>query len=131
MLEAIREFAVEELGQGEGAATIKDRHVQAFLALAQQAQPHMFGGQRKDWLDRLEMEHDNFRAALDWTIARDDARTALQLSGSLWRFWQMRGHIHEGRARMAQVLAMPNNRGFFRERLLGPPGAGGPGLWAG
>src|SRR2546426_11586677 len=97
MLQTIREFAAEQLEQGEEAATIKDRHVQAFLALAQEAQPHMFGGQRKDWLDRLEMEHDNFRAALDWTIARGDARTALQLSGSLWRFLPMRGHIYQGR----------------------------------
>jgi len=129
MLQTIREFAAEQLEQGNEAAPIKDRHVQAFLALAQQAQPHMFGGQRKDWLDRLEMEHDNFRAALDWTIARDDARTALQLSGSLWRFWQMRGHIHEGRARMAQVLAMPNSRDFLQERLVALEAAGGLAYW--
>src|SRR5437667_962550 len=129
MLQTIREFAAEQLEQSDEAAAIKDRHVQAFIALAQQAQPHVFGSRRKEWLDRLEMEHDNFRAALDWTIARDDARTALQLSGSLWRFWQMRGHIHEGRARMAQVLAMPNSRDFLQERLVALEAAGGLAYW--
>src|SRR5947209_10773759 len=100
MLQTIREFAAEQLEQSDEAAAIKDRHVQAFIALAQQAQPHVFGSRRKEWLDRLEMEDDNLRAALDWTLSTGDAKNAMLMWACLWRFWQMRGHIHEGRARV-------------------------------
>ncbi|TME76147.1 MAG: adenylate/guanylate cyclase domain-containing protein, partial [Chloroflexi bacterium] len=105
MLQTIREFAAERLEQSDEAAAIKDRHVQAFIALVQQAQPYVFGSRRKEWLDRLEMEDDNLRAALDWTLATGDAKNAMLLAACLWRFWQMRGHIHEGRARVAAALA--------------------------
>jgi predicted ATPase/class 3 adenylate cyclase len=129
MLQTIREFAAEKLEQSDEAAAVRDRHVQAFIALAEQTQPHLFGSQRKAWLDRLEMEHDNFRAALDWTVASRDARNAMKLSADLWRFWQMRGHLHEGRARMAQVLAMPTSRDYPPERLLALEAAGGLAYW--
>jgi predicted ATPase/class 3 adenylate cyclase len=129
MLQTIREFAGEKLEQSDEAAAVRDRHVQAFIALAEQAQPHLFGSQRKAWLDRLEMEHDNFRAALDWTVASRDARNAMKLSADLWRFWQMRGHLHEGRSRMAQVLAMPTSRDYPPERLLALEAAGGLAYW--
>jgi predicted ATPase/class 3 adenylate cyclase len=129
MLQTIREFAADRLAEsGEGSAT-KQRHVQAFIALAKQAQPFVFGSQRKAWLDRLEMEHDNFRAALDWTIASGDARNAMQLSACLWRFWQMRGHIHEGRSRVVQALALPNSRDYPTERLQALEAAGGLAYW--
>jgi predicted ATPase len=129
MLQTIREFAANRLEQtGEGAA-IKDRHLEAFIAVAERAQPHMFGGRRKEWLDRLEMEHDNFRAALDWAIASGNARSALQLSAWLWRFWQMRGHIHEGRARVGQALALPQGSQHPAERLLALEAAGGLAYW--
>jgi len=117
MLQTIREFAADRLEQSGEAAAIKDRHLQAFITLADQAQPHVFGRQRKEWLDRLEMEQDNYRAALDWAIASGNARSALLLSASLWRFWQMRGHIHEGRSRVAQALALPS-ADHPSERLL-------------
>ena len=129
MLQTIREFAADRLDEsGEGSAT-KQRHLQAFIALAKQAQPFVFGSQRKAWLDRLEMEHDNFRAALDWTIASGDARNAMQLSACLWRFWQMRGHIHEGRSRVVQALALPNSQDSPAERLQALEAAGGLAYW--
>jgi len=129
MLQTIREFAAEQLEQSDEGAPIKDRHVQAFIALAKQAQPHVFGSQRKEWLDRLEMEQDNFRTALDWTLASGDAKDAMQLSACLWRFWQMRGHIHEGRARVAQALALPTSQDYPAERLQALEAAGGLAYW--
>ncbi len=128
MLQTIREFAADRLEQSGEAAAIKDRHLQAFITLAEQAQPHVFGRQRKEWLDRLEMEQDNYRAALDWAIASGNARSALLLSASLWRFWQMRGHIHEGRSRVAQALALPS-ADHPSERLLALEAAGGLAYW--
>ncbi|TMD81692.1 MAG: adenylate/guanylate cyclase domain-containing protein [Chloroflexi bacterium] len=129
MLQTIREFAAEQLEQSDEGAPIKDRHVQAFIALAKQAQPHVFGSQRKEWLDRLEMEQDNFRTALDWTLASGDAKDAMQLSACLWRFWQMRGHIHEGRARVAEALALPTSQDYPAERLQALEAAGGLAYW--
>jgi len=129
MLQTIREFAAERLEQSDEAVAIKDRHVQAFISLAEQAQAYLFGSERKAWLDRLEMDHDNDRAALDWTVASGDARNAMKLSAGLWRFWQMRGHLHEGRARMAQVLAMPTSPDYPEERLMALEAAGGLAYW--
>src|SRR5207248_1256084 len=65
MLQTIREFAADRLEASGNASEVKDRHVQAFLAMAKAAQPHLFGDHRKEWLDRLEIEQDNFSAALD------------------------------------------------------------------
>jgi predicted ATPase/class 3 adenylate cyclase len=129
MLQTIRDFATERLEESGEAQLIRDRHVEAFIALARQAQPELFGPHRKEWLDRLEEDHDNFRAALEWAVASGNARQAMRLSGSFWRFWQMRGHIHEGRARMKQVLAMPDSRQFSEERLMALEAAGGLAYW--
>jgi predicted ATPase/class 3 adenylate cyclase len=129
MLQTIRDFAMERLDESEEARLIRDRHVEAFIALAQEAEPHLFGPNRREWLDRLEIDHDNFRAALDWCLESGDAREAMRLSGVFWRFWQMRGHIHEGRARMLKVLGMPRSHEFLQERALALEAAGGLAYW--
>ncbi|MDQ6885618.1 MAG: adenylate/guanylate cyclase domain-containing protein, partial [Candidatus Dormibacteraeota bacterium] len=87
MLQTIREYAAERLNEGGERATIHDRHAGAFLVLAERAQADIFGPNQKAWLDQLEREHDNLRAALDWCVGRGDARTAMCLGASLWRFW--------------------------------------------
>jgi tetratricopeptide (TPR) repeat protein len=129
MLRTIGDFAMERLEESGEANAIRDRHVKAFIALAQQAQQHLFGPQRKEWLDRLEEDHDNFRAALEWAVASGKAQAAMSLSGSFWRFWQMRGNIHEGRARLKQILALPNSGEFPKERLGALEAAGGLAYW--
>jgi predicted ATPase/class 3 adenylate cyclase len=129
MLQTIREFAGERLAEGGEGAMIRDRHLEAFIALAQTAQEHLFGSQRKAWLDRLDADHDNFRVALEWCVAQGDALRAMRLGASLWRYWQMRGHLHEGRRRMAQILALPTSRAFPSERLAALEAAGGLAYW--
>ena len=129
MLQTIRDFAMERLEESGEARAIRDRHLAAFIALAQQAQPHLFGPRRKEWLDRLEEDHDNLRAALDWAFASKDARSAMELSAGMWRFWQMRGHLHEGRRRMDGVLALPTSGDFPKERLAALEAAGGLAYW--
>ena len=113
----VRDFAMECLEESGEAHAIRDRHLAAFVGLTQQAQPHLFGPRRKEWLDRLEEDQDNLRAALDWAVASKNARSAMELSAGTWRFWQMRGHLHEGRRRMDDVLAMPTSGEFPKERL--------------
>jgi predicted ATPase/class 3 adenylate cyclase len=129
MLQTIRDFAAERLDESGEAPLVRDRHLKAFIALAQQAQQHLFGPRRKEWLDRLEEDHDNFRAALEWAVATGDAQQAMSLSGAFWRFWQMRGHIHEGRARLAPILSLPNSGEFPKERLAALEAAGGLAYW--
>jgi predicted ATPase/class 3 adenylate cyclase len=131
MLQVIREFAGERLQESGDADLIRDRHADSYQALAEAAAPHLFGADRKQWLDRLELDHDNFRAALDWSLARDDAQRALSLGAALWRFWQMRGHLREGRARLQTILAMPRARQNPAARARALEAAGGVAYWQG
>ena len=128
MLQVIREFALERLEASEEAKTIHERHARAYLELAVEAEPH-FGDLEKGWLDRLERDHDNLRAALDWWVASGEAFNAMQLAACLWRFWQMRGHLQEGRTRVGQVLAMPGSRDHRAERKRLLEAAGGLAYW--
>src|SRR5829696_116542 len=104
MLETVREYARELLEHAYTADEPADRHVGYFLMLAEQAEPHLRGAPGQ-WLDRLELEEDNLRAALDRLEARGEARLLQRLAGALWRFWYLRGRLGEGRRRLEQALA--------------------------
>ncbi|HMJ38717.1 MAG TPA: adenylate/guanylate cyclase domain-containing protein, partial [Verrucomicrobiae bacterium] len=112
MLQTIREYASERLEQSDESQEIRNRHADAFCSLSNAAASNLFGEDQKMWLDRLELDHDNFRAALDWCVAQKDVERANGLAGTLWRFWQMRGHLHEGRARLTAILAMPESKQY-------------------
>jgi DNA-binding CsgD family transcriptional regulator/tetratricopeptide (TPR) repeat protein len=105
MLETLREYALERLAEHDDPAALRRRHLEYFLALAGQAEPELFGAQQRFWLDRLELEHDNLRAALRWTGERGLAESGLYLAAALWRFWEARGHFTEGRRWLEQALA--------------------------
>ena len=105
MLETIREYALDRLRLSAEAPTLRRRHADYFLALAEEAEPHLVGvGDKEAVLDRLEREHDNLRAAADWLETTGDSGGALRLAAALWRFWDLRGHLTEGRRRLEQVL---------------------------
>ncbi|HET9848234.1 MAG TPA: tetratricopeptide repeat protein [Candidatus Dormibacteraeota bacterium] len=129
MLQTIREFAADRLTEVGESERIQRRHLEAFTALARESQAHLFGAEGREWLDRLEIDHDNVRAALEWAIAAGDARAAMELAASFWRYWQMRGHLHEARRRLTAVLAMPNSAAFPKERLAALEAAGGVAYW--
>ena len=129
MLQTIKEFARDQLDRGGEAIAVRDRHLDAYMKLAEQAKPHFFGPERREWLDRLQLDDDNFRSALEWAIASGNAPKALTLAALLWRFWQMRGHIHEGRNRMAAVLAMPDAADHPAERLAALEASGSLAYW--
>lgn len=98
MLETIREYASEMLAARDESEMISGRHAAAMLELAQQAAPELAGAAQRMWLDRLEREHDNMRAALDWSASKPDPILATRLAAALWRFWQKRGYLNEARA---------------------------------
>jgi len=104
MLETVREYARKLLEHAYAADEPAGRHVEYFLMLAEQAEPHLRGAPGP-WLDRLELEEDNLRAALDCLEARGEARLLQRLAGALWRFWYLRGRLGEGSRRLEQALA--------------------------
>ena len=124
MLETIRQFAAEMLATREEAVAVADRHAAAMLALAERAAPELTGPDQRTWLERLEPDHDNMRAALDWAIARPDPVLGVRLSYALWRFWQQRGYLNEARARFELLDAQgwdlePVQRARFAEAYGG------------
>jgi predicted ATPase len=115
MLETIREYALERLeGSGE-TEELGARHVAHFLALAEEADPAIAGQESGDWIDRLERDYDNLRAALDFLEARGDG---LRLAAALRNFWYLRGHVLEGRRRLDAALAADERPTLTRARAL-------------
>ncbi|MGH2616554.1 MAG: ATP-binding protein, partial [Thermomicrobiales bacterium] len=97
MLETIREFSLEQLAERGESDMIQAAHAAYFLALAERAAPEWWGTQPAAWLDRLESEYDNLRAALSWAVERGDADLGVRLAIALHWFWRLRGPVHEGR----------------------------------
>jgi predicted ATPase/class 3 adenylate cyclase len=123
MLETVHEFAREKLQESKEAEEIKRVHAQYFLTLAEQAFPELRGPDQLEWLERLEAEHDNMRAALSWALEHKQVELALRLGSALWWFWWMRGHNSEGRRWLEQALAM-DGRGSPEVRAIALAGAG-------
>jgi predicted ATPase/class 3 adenylate cyclase len=106
-LETIRQYARDRLIEsGEARDTLR-RHRDWYLAMVAEAEPEFFRGpESAAWLDRLDGEHDNLRSALQWSLDEPgEVRRGLQLAGGLWRFWEIRGHLAEGRAWLEGFLA--------------------------
>ena len=85
---------------------IQQQHAEVFLRLADQAEPELIRAQQQSWLNRLEFEHANLRAALDYLIAAADGDRALRLATALHRFWDYRGYVGEGREWLKKTLAI-------------------------
>ena len=116
-------------GERRGAS-VRDRHADHYLALAEVAALGLRGPQQAEWLHRLEPEHDNFRTALVWLLERRDATRGLRLGGALWHYWLVREHLTEGRRWLRELLALPVEAGTEAARArAGPPR--GPGCWPG
>jgi len=105
MLETIREYGLAQLEAGGEAEEARERHALHFLSVVETAeQALLLGREQGTWLDRLEVEHDNLRAALGWGLAHD-APLALRLAAAAGRFWYARGHVAEGRDWTERALA--------------------------
>ena len=129
MLVTIRDFALEKLDTSGEHDELRHRHCVAYVELAERAQPELQGMDQKRWLDRVELEHDNFRAALEYAMSGGHGEEASRLVLALWRFWQVRGYLREGRLWADRVLAMPDLSRDSRARAL--EAAGGLVYWLG
>jgi hypothetical protein len=105
LLETVRAYALEQLRtHGEHDLAVWS-HLEYYLALAEEAAPLLEGPSQAIWLDRLEQEHDNLRAALARSLEHPpDSGPALRLAGALYRFWWGHGHLAEGRTWLARAL---------------------------
>lgn len=106
LLETIRQYAREKLLAVSDNKPIRDQHLDFFLKLAEQAEPELTGPSQVAWLNRLEIELDNIRAALEWSL-EGQAETGLLLTCVLLRFWDERGHIQEGDEWLGRFLTQP------------------------
>jgi predicted ATPase/class 3 adenylate cyclase len=128
MLVTIRSFAVRALDASGEAAEVRRRHAETFAHRAEEAAPHLTGWDQRRWLDRLAAEHDEIRSALAWALQAREADLAHRLAASCWRFWQIRGHLDEGRRHLDATLALPADAAH-RARTL--EALGGIAYWQG
>jgi predicted ATPase/DNA-binding XRE family transcriptional regulator len=107
MLEPVRQYAALRLIESGEDGEVRRRHAAHLLAFAREAAAKLAGPTQDVWLDRLEREHDNLRAALRWAAERRDGGLGLRLVGALWTFWRARGYHQEGRRWAATFLELP------------------------
>ena len=105
LLETIRQYGVEKLTDTPEGQAVRDRHRDFYLGFAEDAEPRLKGPEQVSWLKRLEMDHDNLRAALRWSLDRDDREPALRLGSALSLFWDTHGYVREGREWLDELLA--------------------------
>jgi predicted ATPase/class 3 adenylate cyclase/Tfp pilus assembly protein PilF len=102
LLETVRQYSRDKLLETGEAVRIRERHRDWFLAFAERAEGELQGPEQALWLERLETEHDNLRAALEWSSSTPEI--GLRLAGGLWFFWYLRGYVSEGREWLKQFL---------------------------
>jgi predicted ATPase/DNA-binding CsgD family transcriptional regulator len=121
LLEPIRQYALEKLEQSGKSDDVKRAHAEHFLALVEEAEPELIGPREAEWLERLEVDHDNIRAALSWTSEQMEAEVGLRLAGALMSFWFWEGHYGEGRRWLEGALNQdgPTTSALARAKALG------------
>jgi predicted ATPase/DNA-binding CsgD family transcriptional regulator len=106
MLETIREFGLEQLNDTHELGSARRAHALYFLSFAEDAERQLTGADQKTWLQKLEREQDNLRAALHWAIEHGEVEFAQRMAGALQPFWLTRGYWSEGRRWLEESLAM-------------------------
>jgi len=131
MLQLIREYGAGRLAGTVEGAIIGRRHAEWALALAEEAQPALEGGTDFGWLDRLSREHDNLRAALRWSVDHNEREIGLRQLTAVWRFWQLRGHLREGREWFERLMPAANEGATVDAGVLAAAhtAAGGLAYW--
>lgn len=115
MLQTIREYALECLADSGEEAAARRAHAAYCLVLAEEGNPELSAAERVSWLAQCDVEIDNFRSALDWLFEARNLDWGLRLCIGLFRFWDMREHLSEGRARLETILRLAGS-GHIKER---------------
>jgi hypothetical protein len=106
LLETIRQYAYAKLLEAGEAERIRDRHLAYFIHFAEEAEPHLRHTEQLAWLEHVEHEHDNLRAALTWGLESGQRERALRLAGALHYFWELRAYWSEGQRWLDDALAL-------------------------
>ena len=118
ILETVRQYAAQRLLDSDESAQTRHRHLDYFLDRAEAAEPHLHSASQEDVVASLELEHDNYRAALDWSIDRAPDK-AIRLTAALWYFWDLHGHLSEGRRWLKSALTIrPKELTTWRARAM-------------
>src|SRR5215216_307277 len=104
-LEPIRQYAREKLNETRESNLIQDRHLNYYLRVAEEAEPYLFRAGQQDWKNRLELDHDNLRVALAWSLESNQVEAGLKLAVALAWFWHSKGHLSEGNLWLEKILA--------------------------
>jgi non-specific serine/threonine protein kinase len=120
MLETLRQYANERLVESTESDVLRNKHLEYFLNLSETAEPKLQSGEQNQWLDKLETEHNNIRAALDWSQAEQQrAGIGLRMMSALWYFWEVRGYLREARSWLEQALEKSiNTPAWVRAKAL-------------
>ncbi|RPI81213.1 MAG: tetratricopeptide repeat protein, partial [Chloroflexi bacterium] len=106
MHELVKHYANVKLVKAAELESAQNAHLRYFLELAEQAEPNLYAAGQRQWLERLEDDHDNLRAALKWSIENGDVEFSARLCSALSRFWGLRGYLDEGRQWLEQVITI-------------------------
>src|SRR2546421_4465020 len=107
MLITVREYGLECLRASGEEDLIRRAHAEYYLALAEEAEPHLKEAENREWLARLERDQENLRTALEWSMTSEEAELVLRICGALWEFWSRRGKRSEGRYWLKAALGLP------------------------
>jgi predicted ATPase/class 3 adenylate cyclase len=129
LLRTVADHALKRVAAEAREADLRTRHAAAFLALATAAAAHIPGRDQARWLRRLALDHPNLSAAMDWAVRSGQTGTALDLGAALWRYWQLDGHLAEGRALLERALRVPGAQEPTRSRLGALDAVGGLAYW--
>jgi predicted ATPase/DNA-binding CsgD family transcriptional regulator len=124
MLETLRDYARDRLDASSERDDMHRRHAAYYLALAEADSPGITGPVPAAWLERLDRDTDNLHAALRRSLDRGDVETATRLGAAMWRFWERRNALIEGRARLDAILALPADPALLAARCDALAGAG-------
>jgi non-specific serine/threonine protein kinase len=118
-LEPIRQYAKDKLNETGESNLIQDRHLNYYLRVAEETEPYLFGAGQQDWKNRLELDHDNLRVALAWSLESNQFEAGLKMAGALAWFWHSKGHLSEGNLWLEKILAAGiGNQGKERAKAL-------------
>lgn len=132
MLETVRQYAQEKLADSGELASVRNRHLDWYRELVRRAESELVGLRQTEWFDLFEAEHENLRAALQWSVATEDLKSGLRLASTLSTFWGTRGYLTEGRNWLDALLSSSLAVGDLdRERAMALTSAGMLARWQG
>ena len=107
LMETIRQYARDRMLESTEVETIRDRHLDFFVTLAEAVEPKLRSSEQVQWLDRLDLENDNLRTALEWSLGKGRVEKGMRLAAALTWFWDRSGYWIEGRERVEKLLTQP------------------------